>query len=191
MESEMNDKVSNASLVGEYHSDSPIMCSGFGQFNYLAFNAKEKKCRVHTCYPAGCGYEWLEYNGHCYFFGATELTWTEARMACGDRSSQLVELEDIEESTWLASTFLYKDTCPTFIYYGCSAWTGGNDIWAEGDYRWHHSNLSMEFKNWNPDQPSVHHDNEEEDCIAILRNGKWNDQGCNERNSFICEKKKC
>lgn len=53
MESEMNDKVSNASLVGEYHSDSPIMCSGFGQFNYLAFNAKEKKCRVHTCYPAG------------------------------------------------------------------------------------------------------------------------------------------
>lgn len=64
IEPDNNDKVSNTSLLGKYHSESPVMCSGFGQYNYFGFNAKEKKCRIHTCYPthmSGAEDGWIYY----------------------------------------------------------------------------------------------------------------------------------
>ncbi|XP_056003535.1 perlucin-like protein [Ostrea edulis] len=89
-------------------------------------------------------------------------------MACEDIFSQLVEIEDIEESVWLAATFIFKDTCSQSDYFHCTAWTGGNDILMEGNYGWHHSNSSTAFINWHVEQPSGRHDGREEDCVEMM-----------------------
>ncbi|XP_055999170.1 neurocan core protein-like [Ostrea edulis] len=142
----------------------------------------------NTC--EGCEKDWLEYKGHCYFHGTTELTWRETLMECETRSSKLVEIEDKEESIWLAKEFLDKATCTNYVYSDCKAWTGGNDILVDGDYKWHHSSSTMDFENWNQNQPNGNHNGEDQDCVELLKNDEWNDENCNTRNSFICEKTK-
>jgi hypothetical protein len=74
------------------------------------------------------------------------------------------------------------------VYDDCTAWTGGNDISIEGDYRWQSSDSKMEFTNWHGSQPSVWHEYKQEDCVELMRNGEWNDLNCNAQNTFICEK---
>lgn len=72
----------------------------------------------------------------------------------------------------------------------CTAWTGGNDLDIEGQYRWHHSNTLLSYTNWYPTEPSlaVPKNALDRDCIDVLRNGQWNDQSCSFQNSVICEK---
>lgn len=82
------------------------------------------------------------------------------------------------------------DDCSTHIFNGCTSWTGGNDLNAEGEYVWDPSNTTMVFTNWHTNKPSLTYPSlaTTRDCIDILRNGKWNDRPCLHLNSFICEK---
>jgi hypothetical protein len=82
------------------------------------------------------------------------------------------------------------ETCPTSGFWDCTPWTGGNDLAAEGSYRWQHSDSNLNFSNWYPGEPSVYHYGKEEDCIAILKNGQLNDKECSAKTTFICEKAK-
>ncbi|XP_048751283.2 perlucin-like protein [Ostrea edulis] len=208
MDPSLDNKVSNVSLTAKHHSESLTQCSAIcgGLCACFGFHSHLKNCRVHqSCDPSdmtidetgwrnffpegrSCEYDWLEYNSHCYFYGTPRVSWTEARMDCEVRSSQLVEIEDKEESAWLAATFLLKDSCASNIYEDCTAWTGGNDIFVEGDYRWHHSNSTMNFTNWYAYQPSVNFAGRNEDCVDILRDARWNDGECHIQKSYICEK---
>jgi hypothetical protein len=68
------------------------------------------------------------------------------------------------------------------------AWTGGNDIEIEGQYRWSYSNTTLTFFAWHPNEPSPTLQlAEAKDCIDLLREGNWNDRPCSYRNPFICE----
>ncbi|XP_056001779.1 neurocan core protein-like [Ostrea edulis] len=135
-----------------------------------------------------CPSSWIEYQGHCYYLDEKRVNWTDAKLECRKRGSHLVEIEDQEKSKWLASTFLVKSTCPTYLY-KCTAWTGGNDVDIEGQYRWSYSNAIFTFHFWQRGEPSVGYPKqaEERDCIDLLRNGKWNDRRCSYLNLFICE----
>ncbi|XP_052694133.1 lectin BRA-3-like [Crassostrea angulata] len=136
-------------------------------------------------YRKGCDFDWIEFKGHCYFYGQQQVTWPEAKLECQKKCSYLVEIEDKEESAWLALMFLDKSDCPTSLYKNCTAWTGGNDLDIEGKYVWDNSNTSFVFTNWYKFVPS-HGDIR--DCIDILKNGEWNDRPCSHLNHFICEK---
>lgn len=77
------------------------------------------------------------------------------------------------------------DNCGTIIYTSCTAWTGGNDRNTEGQYLWDHSNTLIGFTNWYPKEPSSL---TSQNCIALLRDGQWNDALCGLSYSYICEK---
>ncbi|XP_048751418.2 macrophage mannose receptor 1-like [Ostrea edulis] len=132
---------------------------------------------------------WIEYRDNCYYKGKKRVSWTHAKMECAKRCSHLVEIGDQETSDWLASTFLYKSTCPANLFNDCTAWTGGNDVDVEGQYRWSYSNVPITFYAWKVGEPSLGSPKGAEirDCIDLLRTGKWNDRPCSYLNPFICE----
>ncbi|XP_052694824.1 C-type mannose receptor 2-like [Crassostrea angulata] len=141
-------------------------------------------------YRSGCRPNWVEFKGHCYFYGKLKkVSWFEAKAECQNRFSHLVEIEDKAESDWLASTFLNPDgnysNCPSNTSNGCSAWTGLNDLNIEGQYVWDHSNTPMAFYTWYTFKPEF---GDIRDCVAIQKNGQWNDKKCMALLAFICEK---
>nr|XP_011455949.2 aggrecan core protein-like [Crassostrea gigas] len=137
----------------------------------------------------GKEFNWVEYSGHYYFFGAENVTWIDAKMECQKMCAHLAEVETKEESEWLAATFLMKDSC-TILSRTCTAWIGGNDIKTEGQFVWDKSNTTIGFSNWSPGNPSIDFPDQAptRDCVDLYRDGKWNDRRCTYLNPFICEK---
>lgn len=87
--------------------------------------------------------------------------------------------------------FIYPSvTCGADEFFSCTSWIGGNDMNVEGSYVWDHSNTSLVYTNWHPQEPSLLHpsDASTRDCIDLLRSGRWNDRPCLYSNTFICEK---
>lgn len=76
------------------------------------------------------------------------------------------------------------DSCDSNIYHSCAAWTGGNDRSTEGRYLWDHSNTLISFTNWYPEEPN---DRDSENTIHLMRDGRWNDIGCDTPLYYICE----
>lgn len=87
---------------------------------------------------------------------------------------------------WKLVSRILTGSCGTNIYTSCTAWTGGNDRSTEGRFLWDHSNTLIGFKNWHPQEPSSATKNE--NCIALLKDGRWNDVFCGVSYSYICEK---
>nr|XP_022312036.1 C-type lectin domain family 17, member A-like [Crassostrea virginica] len=137
----------------------------------------------------GCETGWVEFKGHCYHKGHSNLTWSEAKMECRKLCSYLVEIESKEEADWISGTFLEKENCGSNIF-NCAAWTGLNDLDIEGRYIWDHSNASLTLTNWHPKEPSLSKPEQalNRDCIDILGGGGLNDRPCTHLNWVICEK---
>lgn len=92
--------------------------------------------------------------------------------------------------TILIHSVFFKANCKSDPFFDCTAWTGGNDLDVEGQYRWDHSNTLVNFTNWHYHEPSLGDPNQalSKDCIDMLRDGVWNDRPCSYLNSVICEK---
>lgn len=73
--------------------------------------------------------------------------------------------------------------------YGCTTWTGGNDIQTEGNFIWETSNTPFDYTNWDYKNTDNHYDlNKPVDCVDMFYDGQWNDRPCNFQASFICER---
>uniref|UniRef100_A0A8W8P0L5 C-type lectin domain-containing protein n=1 Tax=Magallana gigas TaxID=29159 RepID=A0A8W8P0L5_MAGGI len=169
---------------------TPLMLAAGTDLPAYNLGESDKSRRDETVETLGCGANWIEFKGHCYFYGKHQtVSWFDAKAECQNMFSHLVEIDDKAESDWLASTFLNPDgnyaTCPSNIFGGCRAWTGLNDLNIEGQYVWDHSNTPMVFFTWYIFEPSL---GDVRDCVDILRNGQWNDRPCSVLIPFICEK---
>nr|XP_034315160.1 neurocan core protein isoform X2 [Crassostrea gigas] len=162
----------------DFQSTSAIISLAFSSFEGM------------LAYQKGCENGWLKFNGHCYKKSSSKATWANAKLECQKMCSYLVEIESKEESGWLATTFLDNANCRSDPFFDCTAWTGGNDLDTEGQYKWDHSNTLMSFTNWHYHEPSLGNPNQalNKDCIDMLRDGVWNDRPCSYSNSVICEK---
>lgn len=87
---------------------------------------------------------------------------------------------------WKLLCLSLADSCGSNIFTSCTAWTGGNDRSTERQYLWDHSNTLINFSNWYPREPSD--SSATENCITLMRDGRWNDGICHLANSYICEK---
>lgn len=143
----------------------------------------------NLAFQKGCENDWVEFGGHCYILLEAKSTWAEARLGCQKMCSYLVEIDSTVEAEWIAKTFINKANCGSNPYV-CTAWTGGNDLDVEGQYRFDHSNTLLSYTNWHPNEPSLAVPNEalDRDCIDVLSNGQWNDRPCSFQTSVICEK---
>ena len=66
----------------------------------------------------------------------------------------------------------------------CKYWIGGNDLPVEGTFTWTSDNSTLVFVNWYPGEPS---DTNNQDCVAICREGHWRDSSCYAVWSYICK----
>nr|KAF6295354.1 C-type lectin domain containing 10A [Myotis myotis] len=125
----------------------------------------------NTCCPIG----WLEYEGSCYWFSRSLLTWPEAEKHCQLENAHLVVVGSRKEQNFLQQHMYPVDT-----------WIGLTDqhgpwTWVDGtDYK-------TGFQNWSPTQPENRYYDGKEDCAHFRTDGQWNDNLCVMPFHWVCE----
>jgi hypothetical protein len=127
---------------------------------------------VDDCQGPG---EFTEAEGAGCFLWVAELeTWDGARDACSAWGGRLAHIDAQSEDDRLAQ------------YMSADSWIGAV---ARGDAAAHtwEDGSALTFTNWANDQPDDFEG--DEDCVEKLqRNAQWNDQLCDEKNAFFCER---
>ena len=65
-----------------------------------------------------------------------------------------------------------------------SVWIGINDLATEGHYEWTDGS-TYNYANWNHGEPNDAY--RQENCVQMYRNGKWNDNHCQKKLSYVCK----
>nr|XP_022291075.1 uncharacterized protein LOC111102569 isoform X2 [Crassostrea virginica] len=125
-----------------------------------------------------CDLGWSFRNNKCYKLITTKATWSAALSTCKSHSSNLVNIADSGENTFVRGLLP-----PEFV------WMGGFDGQTEGSWVWSGGSFVWNYSNWNPGQPD---NSGEEDCLMMYgKDGTWYDYKCAEALPFICEKQTC
>merc|ERR1711962_143224 len=115
---------------------------------------------------------WISLESSCYLSSEDKMTWADARKFCelkGEGRGYLVEIESAEEQKRI-EVILSRTT-----FY----WLGLTYQAKEGTFVWQHSQMPLEWSNWQPNQPD--HANTTEHCVEMnIKDGKWgwNDLDC-------------
>uniref|UniRef100_A0A3B5QEJ6 C-type lectin domain-containing protein n=1 Tax=Xiphophorus maculatus TaxID=8083 RepID=A0A3B5QEJ6_XIPMA len=113
--------------------------------------------------PAG----WRMFRCSCYFLSTTSGSWNKSREDCGNRGGDLVVISDDDEQKFV---FALTET---------SAWIGLRKE-TEGSWKW----VDGTALKGQPDNSGG-----KEDCVQIWGNSKtWNDDKCDAKIKWICEK---
>ncbi|KAK7476918.1 hypothetical protein BaRGS_00031857 [Batillaria attramentaria] len=129
------------------------------------------------CCPSG----WERYEDSCYYFNTVKKNWVDAQKACKDMypEANLVEIGDSGENSFLKGKLQALNFDQT--------WTGANDAFEEGTFRWIGSFDPLTFTSWKSGEPNDSHN--DEDCGTIWKAAgyKWNDGICATLMTSICE----
>uniref|UniRef100_A0A3B5MKC5 C-type lectin domain-containing protein n=1 Tax=Xiphophorus couchianus TaxID=32473 RepID=A0A3B5MKC5_9TELE len=122
--------------------------------------------------PAG----WRMFSCSCYFLSTTSGSWNKAREDCRNRGGDLVVISDDDEQKFVVAL------TETSAWIGLRKETEGSWKWVDG------TALSSELKKfWGEEQPD--NSGGKEDCVQIWGNSKtWNDDKCDAKIKWICEK---
>lgn len=124
-----------------------------------------------------CEQEWMEYEKHCYFLSSFKLTWQNAENMCLNRGGYLAIINSKEEQNFLEK-----------IIAGRTVWFGLTDQETENTFKWVDGTTltPTSFSYWDEGEPNNEFGNEH--CVQVWRQGKWNDEICNETSYAVCEK---
>ncbi|XP_062604171.1 perlucin-like protein [Saccostrea cucullata] len=133
----------------------------------------------------GCDHGWLYHAHHCYFLSHRQTSWHDAKLQCESNGAFLADINSAEENTWITGKLMDSQVWPDNVKY---AWLGASDIDKEGVFIWSEMNSTLNFTNWDQEEPN---DLRGEDCMAIIPGtGLWNDLACSSNCSYICKKRK-
>ncbi|XP_015424152.1 PREDICTED: asialoglycoprotein receptor 2-like [Myotis davidii] len=128
----------------------------------------------NTCCPIG----WLEYEGSCYWFSRSGLTWPQAEKYCQLQNAHLVVINSREEQRFIA-----QHSSSFYTWIGLTE-SDGSWKWVDG------TDYGNSYKNWGVGQPNNwkgHRDDADEDCAEIREDGLWNDDFCLKLQHWACE----
>ncbi|XP_076581427.1 ladderlectin-like [Chaetodon auriga] len=130
--------------------------------------------RRSTC-PSG----WKSYNGRCFIYVPTTLTWTQAEKHCLGQGGHLASVHSFQEYHAIQSMILIR----THSY--PVTWIGGYDVGWEGVWFWS-DGTPFKFNYWAPGRP-----NQYGTCLAMNfgDHKKFGDQRYYYRYPFVCAKK--
>ncbi|XP_078234374.1 regenerating islet-derived protein 4-like [Pogona vitticeps] len=153
-----------------------------------------------------CAREWLQYQGNCYGYFESKLTWHEAEIECQSyhRGAHLASVLTVAE------TLVVADHISAYQAERSSVWIGLHDIRHNGKWRWSDESV-YNYKAW----ALGSHNNQEENgfCVELLNsvNGapvprigrveeieerpishhkdftKWKAVPCHKLNAYLCK----
>ncbi|XP_033935406.1 ladderlectin-like [Pseudochaenichthys georgianus] len=125
---------------------------------------------------ATCPSFWFSFNGRCYKYFNTEMTWAEAEFHCVSQGGNLVSIHSTEEENFVK--YLINSSDPTDGY----TWIGLNDIYEERRWMWS-DGCAAKYLFWHRGQPN---NRRREDCVINNWWGKWNDAPCSKAFPSVC-----
>ncbi len=114
---------------------------------------------------------------HCYKYMENALSYSEAEEFCRAEGSHLVEIGSQMEQYFLHRLVGNNDV-----------WIGLQDKTHTGNWSCWNSGSLVEYSNWHNNQPNNYEGVQY--CAELGKEnweGKWNDEGCEVRQKFVCE----
>ncbi|XP_067467958.1 lactose-binding lectin l-2-like [Thunnus thynnus] len=126
-----------------------------------------------------CPMFWYSFNGRCYKYVATHMTWADAELHCVSEKANLVSIHSLEEQNFVKSLIKNFDHAEGFT------WIGLSDTQKEGGWMWS-DGCAVNFVFWNSGEPSNGGGNE--DCVHNNYDTdlKWNDCPCSKTFPSVC-----
>ncbi|XP_078533337.1 C-type lectin domain family 4 member K-like isoform X2 [Lissotriton helveticus] len=116
---------------------------------------------------------WRWKSDNLYYFSKEKKSWSESEFFCRSFNSHLTSVLTAEEQGYLSST-----VGPGSYWLGL---TKSEKMWRFVDG----SEFNQSISFWEEHQPDNFKD--EEDCVEIRFQDKWNDRNCNNTNKWICK----
>ena len=130
------------------------------------------------------GANYIEKEGHCYFFNGIGCDINDARDACKTIFGNNQEGKLYEPMTSRIYDMVSGAVSSKTSY---NVWIGAHDATNEGQFTYF-SGGPLQYTNWYVDEPNDYGSGD--DCVEIYTNhaGQWNDDECNKLQPSICEK---
>lgn len=158
----------NCEKVNATDDSRPGKSADMTIFNRVKIEENETRC------PCGM----LRYDQNCFIINSDLMTWNEAKSYCTGLGSHLVTVRNIET---------HKEIVKLVTGSHIGAWLGGNDIAAEGTWRWDFQNEALTYTDqWLQGAPG----NFVGDCMEIGANGdvwKWMVISCSLKRRVLCQ----
>ncbi|XP_039671502.1 lactose-binding lectin l-2-like [Perca fluviatilis] len=126
-----------------------------------------------------CPMFWFSFNGRCYKYVATHLTWADAELHCVSQGGNLVSIHSLEEENFI------KSLIRNFDHAQGATWIGLSDTQKEGSWMWS-DGCKVDYVYWNRGEPNnagglehCVHNNYDKDF-------KWNDVPCSGTIPSVC-----
>ncbi|XP_078120261.1 lactose-binding lectin l-2-like [Sander vitreus] len=128
---------------------------------------------------SNCPMFWYSFNGRCYKYVATLLTWADAELHCVSEGGNLVSIHSLEEEDFI------KSLIKNFDHAQAWTWIGLSDIHKEGSWMWSDGSR-VDFVYWNTGEPNNY--NSREHCVHnnVGEDLKWNDLPCSLTKPSVC-----
>ncbi|XP_007547864.1 ladderlectin-like [Poecilia formosa] len=138
-------------------------------------DTQEMKVQHSACPPF-----WFGFNGRCYKYVATLMTWADAEQHCVNQGANLVSIHSLEEENFVKLLIRNFDPAEGFN------WIGLSDTEKDGTYFWSDGSR-FNFKLWNTGEPNNYGGSES--CVLTNWDSakKWNDGQCTDRYAFVCK----
>ncbi|KAL7381904.1 hypothetical protein ABVT39_013247 [Epinephelus coioides] len=126
-----------------------------------------------------CPMFWYSFNGRCYKYIATRMTWADAELHCVSEGSNLVSIYSLDEHNFVKSLIKNFDPAQGFT------WIGLSDTQKEGGWMWS-DGCPVKFTFWRTGEPN--NVGGHEDCVHtnLGEEQKWNDYPCSHALTFVC-----
>uniref|UniRef100_G3NRY5 C-type lectin domain-containing protein n=1 Tax=Gasterosteus aculeatus TaxID=69293 RepID=G3NRY5_GASAC len=148
-------------------------------FVAIHFGLYNKYTNVTYLQRGQCPMFWYSFNGRCYKYVATSVSWADAEIRCVADGANLVSIHSLQEQMFVEN--LIKNFDPA---YG-RTWIGLSDIHKEGAWMWSDGS-KVDYTYWGPGEPN--NSRGREHCVEINDPGtvKWNDHFCSYNVPFVC-----
>ncbi|XP_075306025.1 lactose-binding lectin l-2-like [Odontesthes bonariensis] len=126
-----------------------------------------------------CPMFWYSFNGRCYKYISTDMTWAEAELQCVAQGANLVSIHSVQEDDFV------KLLIKNFDHNEGLTWIGLSDLHYEGKWMWSDGSKADTFF-WSVGEPT----NEKgiEHCVHTNfgQDRKWNDTPCSDYYPGVC-----
>ncbi|XP_072291227.1 lactose-binding lectin l-2-like [Eucyclogobius newberryi] len=131
----------------------------------------------------GCPMFWYSFNGHCYKYVSTHLTWADAELYCVSEGANLVSIHSPEENDFV------KTLIRNFDFSQGPTWIGLSDMHKERGWMWS-DGCPVDFQIWSEGEPNNYSGHE--DCVEINHGvqNNWNDRPCSSTYPSVCATRK-